>query len=841
MPGLVARMRGAPYLGQVALIAVLYLVAARLSLLLAIPPGYATPVWPPSGIALAAALMLGIRIWPGIWLGAAIANLTVQAALPAATLIATGNTLEALAAALLVQRYIGVPYRFERGEDVLKFVVLVVPSAAIAATVGVTSLASGGTIPWSDYFANWWTWLGGDASGMIIVAPLILSWVQREPISWSWRARVERVCFWLLLLAVVFAMLDRAALGVLGLAAFPHTYLLLPFIVWATFRFAQREVTTALTAVCALAVGYTVAGRGPFVSASLNVSLLSLLAFMSTVVATGLVVAAVVGERRRAVEQLRRRRDELQAQVEEDTRELQQANLAIKQDVGVRAQLQQRLSATEQRLRLLMDGIQDYAIVMLDRDGRVVSWNVGAQRITGYKPEEITGRHFSCFYPTEAVERHLPEKHLYLADADGRCENEGWRVRKDGTSYWANMIVTALYEGSDQPRGYAMVLRDLSDRKRVESLEQTERQINEFLAMLGHELRNPLAPIRNALDLMRINGGSDPTHEWARSVIDRQVAQLSRLVDDLLDVSRITSGKIVLQREPIELNAVVLRAVDASRSQIEARKQTLEVNVSAEPVPVEADFTRLSQVVMNLLNNAAKYTPQGGRIRIDVAREGSKAVVRVRDSGIGMSPELKGRVFDLFVQGDRSLDRAEGGLGIGLTLVKRLIEMHGGSVEALSEGPGLGSEFVFRLPLLDQAAKDAAARQNGTRPVPQVRRRVLIVDDNRDSAQTMAALLQAWGHEVKTVYDGPSAVAAASEFRPEAIFLDLGLPGMSGYDVAERLRATENGAPSLLVAFTGYGQDEDRRRVLEAGFHHHLLKPVDPGLLEKILDTLPAG
>jgi CheY-like chemotaxis protein/anti-sigma regulatory factor (Ser/Thr protein kinase) len=285
----------------------------------------------------------------------------------------------------------------------------------------------------------------------------------------------------------------------------------------------------------------------------------------------------------------------------------------------------------------------------------------------------------------------------------------------------------------------------------------------------------------------------------------------------------------------------VLRAVDASRPYIDARKQTLQVNVSSEPVPVEADFTRLSQVVMNLLNNAAKYTPHGGQIRISVGREGQNAVVRVRDTGIGMSAELRAHAFDLFVQGDRSLDRAEGGLGIGLTLVKRLIELHGGSVEALSDGPGQGSEFVFRLPLLDQAPRSAVTPTNGARSAPPVRRRILIVDDNRDSAQTMAALLQAWGHEVQTVYDGPAAVASASEFRPEAIFLDLGLPGMNGYDVAKRLRAAGDLPPAMLVAFTGYGQDEDRRRVLDAGFDHHLLKPVDPGLLEKIIDALTPG
>jgi integral membrane sensor domain MASE1 len=319
--GLVASMRRTPYLGQVSVVAAVYLLAAKLSLMLAIFPGYATPVWPPSGIALAAALVLGNRVWPGIWLGAALANLMVHASLSAAMLIGTGNTLEALAATFLIQRYIRVvPYRFERGEDVLKFVALVVASAAIAATIGVTSLAAVGVVAWSGYFTNWWTWLGGDAAGMIIVTPLILGWMLREAIRWSWRARLERFAFWFLLLAVEYMILVPEALG---LRAFPRTYIVQPFILWATYRFKQREVAAAIAIVSVIAVGYTVAGHGPFVSTLLNVSLLSLLAFMSTVATTGLVVAAMAGERERAVEQLRKQRDELLAQVEAGTRELE--------------------------------------------------------------------------------------------------------------------------------------------------------------------------------------------------------------------------------------------------------------------------------------------------------------------------------------------------------------------------------------------------------------------------------------------------------------------------------------------------------------------------------------
>ena len=328
-------MRRTPYLGQVSVVAAIYLLAAKLSLLLAISPGYATPVWPPSGIALAAVLMLGTRIWPGIWLGAALANLMVHASVPAAMLIGTGNTLEALAAAFLIQRYIRVvPYRFERGGDVLKFVALVAASAAVSATIGVTSLAAGGPVAWSSYFTNWWTWLGGDAAGMIIVTPLILGWMLRETVRWSWRARLERFAFWFLLLAAEYVMFEPE---VLGLQGFPHTYIVQPVILWATYRFKQREVVTAITLVSVIAVGYTVAGHGPFVSPLLNVSLLSLLAFMSTVATTGLVVAAMVGERARTVEQLHKQRDELLAQVEAGRASCSRTTLRSKEDLGARA------------------------------------------------------------------------------------------------------------------------------------------------------------------------------------------------------------------------------------------------------------------------------------------------------------------------------------------------------------------------------------------------------------------------------------------------------------------------------------------------------------------------
>jgi PAS domain S-box-containing protein len=495
------------------------------------------------------------------------------------------------------------------------------------------------------------------------------------------------------------------------------------------------------------------------------------------------------------------------------------------------------LRQSEEKFRLLVEGVREYGIFMLDPDGYITSWNSGAERIKGYTAGEIIGQHFSRFYPPDAIARGWPAHELKVAREEGRYEEEGWRLRKDGTPFWANVVITSLQDPEGRLLGFAKVTRDLTDRKRVEALEQAERQMNEFLAMLGHELRNPLAPIRNAVAMMQVSELSETSLRWARDVIDRQVAHLARLVDDLLDVSRITSGRISLQKEPMALTPVVAAATEASRPLIEARKHTLETVLPDEPLLIEGDLTRLSQVVLNLLNNAAKYTPEGGHIRLAVAQEGGEVVIRVRDTGIGIPADLLPKIFDIFTQGDRSLDRPEGGLGIGLTLVRRLVQMHGGSVEAHSDGPGHGSEFVVRLPpLAGRAPGDSTAQDAESSPLTGSRR-VLVVDDNHDSAESMAILLEIWGHEVRTTYDGPAALALAAEYRPDVVLLDIGLPGMSGYEVAKRLRELPDLAGAILIAVTGYGQHSDRERSRAAGFDHHLLKPVEPARLQELLAT----
>jgi two-component system CheB/CheR fusion protein len=385
------------------------------------------------------------------------------------------------------------------------------------------------------------------------------------------------------------------------------------------------------------------------------------------------------------------------------------------------------------------------------------------------------------------------------------------------------------------------VIRDL--QRRIDELAGAERRKDQFLAMLAHELRNPLAPIRNAVELMRQVETGDPSFQPAREMVERQVKHLARLVDDLLDVSRINQGSIRLRKEVVDLGTIVQRAVEATRALIDSRGHELKVDLPTDRVRLEADPTRLEQVIANLLNNAAKYTMPGGQIRVQAAQDGNEAVVRVRDNGIGVPPDVLDRVFEPFVQSEGSLARSEGGLGIGLTLVRSLVEMHGGSVEAHSPGLGQGSEFVVRLPARVPAEKPTAIP--GIPPeieTPYSARglRVLVVEDNLDAAESLAALLRLWGHDVRVVHDGLKAIDEAHRQHPEVVLLDIGLPGLDGYQVAKRLREDAELDGTLLVAMTGYGQPDDRRRSREAGIHHHFVKPVEPFVLRTLLANLGA-
>jgi PAS domain S-box-containing protein len=382
----------------------------------------------------------------------------------------------------------------------------------------------------------------------------------------------------------------------------------------------------------------------------------------------------------------------------------------------------------------------------------------------------------------------------------------------------------------------------IENARLYEELRQGDRRKDEFLATLAHELRNPLAPLRNGLHIMRLAGDDPAAVEQARAMMERQLQQLVRLIDDLLDVSRITRNKLILRKERADLATVLRNAVEISRPLIEAAGHELTVTLPNEPIPVDADVTRLAQVFSNLLNNAAKYTDRGGRVWLTVEREGSAAVVTVKDTGVGIPAEHLPHVFEMFAQVDRSLERSQGGLGLGLAVVRRLVELHGGKVAAHSEGPDKGSAFVVRLPVSDggPAERQPPTAEGGSKAAGR-QFKVLVVDDNADTAASLSTMLRIMGHDVCTAHDGAQAVDAAAAYRPDMVLLDIGLPKLNGYEAARRIREQPWGKDMKLIALTGWGQEEDRRRAKEAGFDEHVVKPVEPAALEQLLVTLCPG
>jgi len=501
----------------------------------------------------------------------------------------------------------------------------------------------------------------------------------------------------------------------------------------------------------------------------------------------------------------------------------------------------EELRRSEERFRLLVERVQDYAIFMLDPDGRIASWNVGAERIKGYTASEVIGRHFSIFYPPEDVAAGKPQMLLGRALEQGRVEDEGWRLRRDGSRFWGDVVITALFDEAGGLHGFAKVTRDLSERRRVAALEEADRQKNEFLAVLAHELRNPLAPIRNALYLIGRPDSDASTIRDAHAIAERQLRHMARLLDDLLDVSRVSEGRIELRRESVDLAAAARQSIETVRGLAEVRHQALVLDAPAAPVVVHADPTRIDQVLMNLLSNAIKYTGEHGHIRLSVSLEEGKGVLRVRDDGHGIDPAVLPKIFDLFVQAKPHARDGGEGVGIGLTLVRRVVDLHGGSVTASSDGIGRGSEFVVRLPLAEcpapaipeAGASDASSGADALR--------VMIVDDNADLADSLALMLSFMGHDARPFHEARAALDAVDQIHPDLVILDVGMPGMDGYTLARRLRTTAGGRDALLVALTGWGNSDDRLQSREAGIDEHLVKPVEPAAVERMIELARGG
>jgi PAS domain S-box-containing protein len=520
--------------------------------------------------------------------------------------------------------------------------------------------------------------------------------------------------------------------------------------------------------------------------------------------------------------------------------------------------------AQRELLQVTLNSIGD-AVIATDADGRITFLNPAAQSLTGWSQNDAAGKPLSDVFrvvdertrkpATEPVEQVLREGKVV-----GLSTNFVLTSR-DGTERAIDDSAAPIRDANGKVVGVVVVFRDVTDRRRSEdalrrseealkeradALADVDRRKDEFLATLAHELRNPLAPLRNALHLAKLADPNPiPDVKRARDVMDRQIEHLIRLVDDLLDMSRINRGKVRLRKERVDLADVVARAVESSRPAIDERKHTLEISLPEEPILLEADAVRLAQVFLNLLTNASKYTPVGGLIRLSaeigsadgIAPPRREVVVRVRDTGMGIAAELLPKVFDLFTQAERSLDRADGGLGVGLSLVRQLTELHGGTVTATSEGHGRGSEFSVRLPMAQGAAPavPSAARTTSDVAARSFNCRVLVVDDNRDSADSLALLLRLMGHDVRTAHDGRLAVEVAAAYCPQIVFLDIGLPGLNGLEVCQRLRGTRDMNKAVIVAVTGYGQDEDKRRSKEAGFDAHLIKPIDMSTLQTMM------
>ena len=489
------------------------------------------------------------------------------------------------------------------------------------------------------------------------------------------------------------------------------------------------------------------------------------------------------------------------------------------------------------RLAAIVESSDD-AIIGNDLDGTITNWNHGAARLFGYTSDEAIGQSLYTLVPADRLEQErLVLERIYRGERVDSFETVGHR--KDGAFLDIWLTVSPIVDARRRIVGASRTARDITRRKRAEAaLQDADRRKDEFLALLAHELRNPLAPIRTGLELIRLAGDTPQAVQRVRVMMQRQVNQMVRLIDDLLDVSRIASGKIVLQRMPSLLSELVQNAIEAQRNVIEAAKLdlTVDLDLPEQRCVVDVDPTRLVQVLSNVLHNASKFTPAHGKIRISIETLGPEnarqAVITVSDTGIGISRELLPRVFELFVQAEPATERAHGGLGIGLALARRLIEMHGGEIAVYSDGPGRGTTVIIRIPV---CRTDAQPQPTVQIDVPHTASRVVIIDDNEDAAHTTAMLVEQLGGSARMAHDAASGIAAIEEFQPDIVFLDIGMPGTDGYETCRRIRLLRSQRHRVVVAVTGWGQSQDKQRALDAGFDAHLTKPVDPVALAKVL------
>jgi PAS domain S-box-containing protein len=507
----------------------------------------------------------------------------------------------------------------------------------------------------------------------------------------------------------------------------------------------------------------------------------------------------------------------------------------IARDMTERKEAEEAVREAAVRLKAIVDTAVD-GIITIDEHGTVESMNPAAERIFGFSSQEVLGCNITMLMPEAESPAHGQDLESYLRSGEPKIMGTIREVRgrrKDGSTFPMDLAASETRLGTR--RIFTGMIRDITEFKEaVTALKDADARKDQFLAMLAHELRNPLAPICNAMRLLRMGDVSTATAKQY-DIIDRQLEDLVRLVDDLLDVGRITRGDIVLKKQVVDLVDIVHQVVEQTRQQIDEKKQQLDLSLPATPLRIDGDPIRLKQVISNLLSNAAKYTDPGGRIALTIERQDRAALLRVHDTGIGMDSETLHHVFELFYQADTAFSRTRGGLGVGLTLVRRLVELHGGRIDAYSEGLGKGSEFTVRLPLISAAVESVEMPRTEPPPVPSGGRRILIVDDNADTAETVALLVQSWGYKTAIANDATAAIEVTKSFRPDIALLDIGLPRMNGFELARSLRKLPESAKILLIAITGYGREQDREAAHLAGFNHYMVKPVAVDRLQALL------
>jgi len=777
------------YLGLGLTTAAAYVASAKLGLTLAFVAEQVTVVWPPTGIALAAVLLLGYRIWPFIALGAFIANITTNTPLLTSIGIATGNTLEALIGALLLQRLVGFNLSLHRFRDIFGLILCgAMLSTIVSATVGTLSLCLTGVQPWQNFNTLWSVWFLGDAMGDVVFAPLVLTLFSPDARQAIRVRPTEFAALVVVLTGIGIVVFGGTRIFASGYPA--PDYAVLPVLIWAALRFGILGTALSVFVTSTIAVLGTVKGFGPFTSGSVDENLISVQLYMFVAALTGLVIAVAKYGRDRAEGSLHR---------------------------------------SEQRYRSLVLA-STQVVWTTNARGEVIEELPSWAAFTGQSgTKTIRGGWATMLHPDDV--KHATEVWERSLATGTPHENEFRVMSAEGVYKHMHARAIPVLESDGKVREWVGTLTDITARKQAAfEMQEENRRKDEFLAMLAHELRNPLAPISSALEVIRSTKGDTAHLVPMCEIMSRQIHHMSRLLDDLLDVSRITRGVVQLNKQAADLRVLGERCLQSARMSVAKKSIALSTNVSETPVPIFVDVTRVEQVITNLINNAVKFTPTGGRISVSIGIQEESAVCTVRDTGRGITETFLPHIFDLFSQADRSLARSEGGLGIGLTLVRSLVHMHGGTVEAHSDGVDQGSEFTVRLPLSSgspvESSQKVATASRG-------KNRILIIEDNVDSAETLSRMLTLMGHECFVAHDGVQGLETFNQVKPNVVLLDIGLPKMNGYEVAERLRAANPGL--RLIALTGYGGSAERDRTLQAGFDDHVIKPVDYEVLEKLL------